>query len=226
MKIEIKSYWSGSVLFECEIGSLKLALELAVKRGADLQGAYLQGAYLRGAYLRGADLQDADLQGAYLRDAYLRGAYLQGAYLRGADLRGAYLRGADLRGAYLRGAKNLNKFTTTPLYILKDQPEKIVAYKLVNSENVGPFNGGIIYEIGKTYTEKEANTDEYEQCAQGINLATLDWCIMEWKKGYKILMVEFTKEQIAAIPIGSDGKFRVYGCKIIGEKNLKELGLE
>ena len=205
MKIEIKSRWSGSVLFECEIGSLKLALELAVKQGANLQGADLQGANLLGANLLGADLRDTNL-----RDTNLLGAYLRGAYLR---------------GAYLLGAKNINKFTTTPLYILRDQPEKIVAYKLVNSQNVGPFKGGITYEIGKTYTEEEANTDEYEQCAKGINLASLDWCVMEWKKGYKILMVEFMAQDIASIPVGSDGKFRVFRCKVVGEKNLKEIGL-
>jgi len=96
---------------------------------------------------------------------------------------------------------------------------------LVNSQNVGPFKGGITYEIGKTYTEEEANTDEYEQCAKGINLASLDWCVMEWKKGYKILMVEFMAQDIASIPVGSDGKFRVFRCKVVGEKNLKEIGL-
>ena len=104
MKIEIKNRWSGTILFQCEIGSLKLALELAVKQGADLEGANLQGAYLEGANLQGADLQGADLQGAYLEGANLQGAYLEGANLQGADLEGANLRGADLRGADLQGA--------------------------------------------------------------------------------------------------------------------------
>ena len=49
--------------------------------------------------------------------------------------------------------------------------------------------------------------------------------IKEWKKGYKILVAEFTQKDIAAIPIGSDGKFRVNRCKIVGKKDLKELGL-
>ena len=57
-------------------------------------------------------------------------------------------------------------------------------------------------------------------------MATLDWCIKEWQQGYKILVAEFTKTAIAAIPIASDGKFRVHKCKIVGEKDLKELGLE
>jgi uncharacterized protein YjbI with pentapeptide repeats len=109
MKIEIKSRWSGSVLFSLETDSWKVALEAAVKRGADLRGANLRGANLRGAdlrgaNLRGADLRDANLCGADLRGADLRDANLCGADLRGADLRGANLRGANLRGANLRGA--------------------------------------------------------------------------------------------------------------------------
>jgi len=82
---EIKSRFTGKILFSLETESLKLAVEAAVKSRADL---------------RGADLRGADLRNAYLRDAYLRGADL-----RDADLRNAYLRGADLRDAYLRGAK-------------------------------------------------------------------------------------------------------------------------
>ena len=61
MKIEIKSRWDAKLLFEIEAGSLKLALEAAVKQGADLKGAYLKGANLKGAYLEGAYLE-----GAYL----------------------------------------------------------------------------------------------------------------------------------------------------------------
>ena len=57
MKFEIKSRWDGSILFACEAGSLKLALELAVSKRADLKGADLKDAYLEGAYLEGADLE-------------------------------------------------------------------------------------------------------------------------------------------------------------------------
>ena len=99
IKIEIKHYFTGKVLFEYERenNSIKETLVEAVKQGADL----------RGADLHEADLQGADLRGADLRRADLRGADLRGADLRGADLRGADLRGADLQGAYLQGAKNV-----------------------------------------------------------------------------------------------------------------------
>ena len=128
IKIEIKHYLTGAVLFEFEKenNTLEETLIEGVKRGADLRGAYLCdanlcdanlcgadlcGANLRGAYLCDADLRDAylcgaDLRGAYLCDANLRGAYLCDANLCDADLRDADLHGADLCGANLRGAKN------------------------------------------------------------------------------------------------------------------------
>jgi len=139
MLIEIKNRWNGNVLFSLEIGSIKLAVEAAIKSGADLRSADLRSAYLRsadlsganlsgadlsganlsGAYLRSADLSGANLRSADLRSADLRSAYLSGADLRGADLRGAYLSGADLRSAYLSGADlrgaNLSGAYLTPI---------------------------------------------------------------------------------------------------------------
>jgi hypothetical protein len=98
---EIKHRFSGLVIFSIEVGSLRLAVEAAVKRDANLYGANL-----RGADLYGADLRDANLYGANLYGADLYGANLYGADLRGADLYGANLYGADLYGANLYGAKN------------------------------------------------------------------------------------------------------------------------
>ena len=81
VKIEIKSWFSGDVLFEYESdnATMKKAVEAAVDDNADLSGA---------------DLRDADLSGADLS-----GANLSGADLSGADLSGANLRDADLSGA-------------------------------------------------------------------------------------------------------------------------------
>ena len=113
MQFEIKSRWTGAVIFTAEIEAdentstsikLGLAVKVAVKARADLRDADLRDAYLRGANLRGANLRGADLRDGYLRDAYLRDADLRGANLRGANLRGADLRDADLRDGYLRDA--------------------------------------------------------------------------------------------------------------------------
>ena len=205
MIFEIKHRYSGAVLFSLETKSMRLCVEAAVGSSADLRGANLSG-----ADLRGANLCDANLCRANLCDANLSGSNLYGAYLYGADL---------------CRAQGYNPYRADPLLMLKDQIGKIRAYKLVKADGLAPFNGGITYEKGKSYEVKDASTDENEQCAKGINLATLPWCMKEWQKGYRILVAEFTAKDIACIPLGNDGKFRVYRCKIVGEKDLVEIGL-
>lgn len=137
---------------------------------------------------------------------------------------GADLAGANLMGAYL-GAKGVNKLRTSPLYLLLDQPGPIRLYKLVTAEGVGPYNGGITYTVGETYEVSDANTDEAIGCGAGINVATLDWCLREWRDGYRILVVECTAQDIAAIPLGTDGKIRLRRCTVVGEKTLEDVGL-
>lgn len=149
----------------------------------------------------------------------------KGANLYGANLSRANLYGANLSGTDLSGASGVNRFLTTPLYLLLEQVGKIRSYKLVGENFEGPYCGGIKYEIGKSYRVEDASIDETVQCGRGINLATLDWCMKEWRPGYRILIVEHTKKDIAAIPIGSDGKYRVRRCKIVGEKDLKGIGI-
>jgi len=153
-------------------------------------------------------------------------ADLSRANLSRANLSRANLSGANLSWADLSGAKDINPYVCTPLLLLHDQIGKIRAYKLVNKEYEGPFYGGIKYEIGKIYKVEDVNTDVNIQCGKGINLSTLDWCIKEWKEAYHILVAEFTSDDIVAIPTGTDGKFRVSKCTIVGEKDLKEIGIK
>ena len=145
--------------------------------------------------------------------------------LRDAYLRGANLGGANLGAANFQGTKGINKYVTTSLYILQDQIGQIRAYKLTKQDGTGPYYPEIKYEVGKTYSVENADCDETKQCAEGISLATLDWCIKEFREGYRIFIAEFSSKDIACIPIGSDGKFRVKKCKIVAEKDLKEIGL-
>jgi len=219
---------SGADLFRANLSGANLT-ETNLSR-ADLTEANLSGANLTGANLSRADLTETNLTEANLSRANLSRADLTEANLTRADLFRANLSGADLTEvnlsrADLTGAESINKFRCTPLTILQDQPGKIRAYKLVNATNQGPYNGGIVYAQGKKHKVENADTDDSKQCAAGISLATLDWCIKEWQKGYKILIAEFTAKDIACIPIATDGKFRVHCCKIIGEKDLKEIGL-
>jgi hypothetical protein len=78
IKIEIKSWINGSVLFEYESENNTVAktVQKAVESSADLSSANL----------RSADLSSADLSSANLRSADLSSADLRSANLRSADL--------------------------------------------------------------------------------------------------------------------------------------------
>nr|DAK32015.1 MAG TPA: pentapeptide repeat protein [Caudoviricetes sp.] len=110
VKIEIKSWFSGDVLFEYESdnATMKKAVEAAVDDNADLSGADLSG----------ADLRDADLSGADLSGANLRDADLSGADLSGADLRDAAIYYSDgnfdvnYRRGYFLSLTNLEEIET------------------------------------------------------------------------------------------------------------------
>ena len=102
MQFEIKSRWSGTVIFTAyieadESASASINLGLAVKEAVKAR-----------AYLRGTDLSGANLRRAYLRGTDLSGTDLSGANLSGTDLSGAYLRGTDLSGANLDGVCGIN----------------------------------------------------------------------------------------------------------------------
>ena len=84
--MKILHRYSGEVIFEAEVASMKELVELAVKNKVSLVGV---------------DLSDANLMDAYLKDADLSGADLSGADLRGAVLGYADLRDADLRNIVL-----------------------------------------------------------------------------------------------------------------------------
>jgi len=133
--------------------------------------------------------------------------------------------------ADLSDAKEVNPYLCTPLMMLLDQPGLIRAYKIVNENDEGIFYGGIKYNNGEVVSVDNVNTDTGDQCGAGISIATLSWCMNQWKKhrlwrkGYRILIVEHTAKDIAAIPVATDGKYRVRRCKVVGEKSLEDIGL-
>ena len=210
--MQIKRWDNGELIIKVDVLTLKEAIGYAREKGANLSGADLYGADLYGANLSGADLYGANLSGADLSRANLSGA----------DLSRANLYGADLSRADLYGVGGIIPEQYTPLHILLEQPSTIRAYKLTQADGTGPYNGGIKYEVGEIYEVANANANPGETCGTGINVATLDWCLREWREGYRILVVEFKKEDIAAIPYGYEGKFRLHRCKVVREINLRE----
>lgn len=105
-KIQIKSKFNGSVLFEyeCDDNTIKITTEEAVRVGVCLDGARLNWVSLDGASLNGASMINACLDGSSMNFASLDGASMMGASLEGAYMYGASLEGASLDGAYLNGA--------------------------------------------------------------------------------------------------------------------------
>ena len=160
---------------------------------------------------------------ANLSGADLSGANLSRADLSGASLSGANLSRANLYGANLYGAIGCPPNLVTPLLMLLDQPGKIHAYKLVNAEDEGHCRGGIKYPVGAHIEVPNANTDASVDCGAGVNVATLDWCLREYQDGYSVRIVAFMAADIAAIPTGTDGKFRLHRCDVVGEKDVTEI---
>jgi hypothetical protein len=116
---------------------------------------------------------------------------------------------------------------STPLMALMDQPGQIVAYKIVTKDQVGIYNAGLLYTIGESVEVLDACTDANRDYGPGVNVATADWCLKEWKPGYRIFRVTHTATDIAAIPIGSDGKYRVFRCTVLSEVDLlKDWGFD
>jgi hypothetical protein len=160
-----------------------------------------------------------------LERAVNEGAYLRGAYLQDADLQGADLQDAYLRGAYLQDAKNLLPiYDFSNLTILKNQKNKLRAFKFLNG-NKSPYNDEKTYQVGKTYTEKKYSTDIFEQCGEGLNVVTIEWCLRDTGKDLTktYIEVEFSPKDIVAIPFNTDGKFRVKKFKVLRKLYRAEL---
>ena len=181
MTIEIKSRWTGAVLYSAETDNLKTACEMAARNRIVLSGAVLSGADLSGADLRGAVLSGAVLSDAVLRGADLRGAVLSDAVLRGAVLSDAVLRGADLRDAVFdiesaskeQSVKNLD----TVREIILDKKERL---------HMGDWH------LDNLWREENRTCLQEAECGTGH-------CLAGW------LQVCSTDEKIRALPAATAG---------------------
>ena len=126
-----------------------------------------------------------------------------------ADFNDADLRGADLRDAGIGGAK----IDEHPLSILKHQHGKVTAFKFLDSDLISPFEH-FQYEIGKSYTTDEFDSDKRVLCGKGFNVATKDWCKRSMCDKHIFVEVSFKAKDIVAIPYASEGKFRVKAMTI------------
>ena len=190
MKIEIKSWLNGSVLFEGDFSCFAEAVKAAVKSSADLSSANLSYADLSSADLRSANLSSADL-----------------SY---ANLRSADLRSANLRSANLSSAKNIPKQTAAELLMCPEEgdfigwkkcSDGVIAKLLIPAKAarssatsrkcraefvkvLALFKGGkafvglaetntsrnkTVYKVGKTVKPDKWDADRWNECSNGIH---------------------------------------------------------
>jgi hypothetical protein len=112
----------------------------------------------------------------------------------------------------------------TDLARLKKHNGPVRAYKYTDKDGKSPTQptGKLNYEIGKTVEVKNASTNAADDCAAGVNLASLDWCQSSLHGDSRLFAVEFHSKDVAAIPTSSNGKFRVFRCKVVEELDPKD----
>jgi hypothetical protein len=110
------------------------------------------------------------------------------------------------------------------------QPGKIRMFKMVNEDLGSPMhlNSPLTYVIGKRYSVDDADTHPAQDCGAGLHVATLQWIFQNWEYGCgrRILICEFTANDIACIPDDPSGKLRLHRMKVVGELSPQELGLD
>jgi hypothetical protein len=213
MKIEIKSRWSGSVLFSLETDSLRLAVEAAIKQGADLSDADLGCANLRGAdlgcaNLRRADLRSADLSRANLSRADLSDANLHYANLHCADLRDANLHYANLRSANLHYADLRHADLRSANLSRADLSDANLHYANLRGADLGCANNigkaiGLRLPTGETWMEYITKTVPALLTAGGKKLEDVanedHWYCHSWENCP--MAAAFSVHSVADIPI-------------------------
>lgn len=157
-------------------------------RCANLKSADLMGADLRHVNLRGADLSYAELEGANLRYADIRGANFYRARLSGASLDGTLQDTTTLFlalqcpevGAFI-GWKKCRDGVVVKLRIPANAKRSSATSRKCRAsrarvlEVIGDEKGrsiydpDFVYEVGKTVTVADFDTDRWNECSSGIH---------------------------------------------------------
>ena len=173
IKLQIKSRWTGSVLFEYEKenNTIKDTLIAAVKSDADLRDACLSDAYLRGADLSGADLRGADLSDADLSDAkeipYLSLACpSDGAFIGWKKVKGCLIQlfiPEDAKRCSATTQKCRCEFAKVLSIVRIENGEE-----LQSIENTS-YTPSIVYKVGEIVKPDSFDEDRWNECSHGIH---------------------------------------------------------
>ena len=190
--VQIKSWKTGEVLFEYE-GTIKEAVEEAVRQGISLKDADLSGAYLLFADLRGANLESANLFRATLAYADLRGAKFERAIFKNAIL--DYVKGltdsimplvCPSEGSFIAWKKVGNKLvkleipanakrSSATTHKCRCSKAKVLA--ITNFDETESFdeviNGNyvplITYKVGEIVYPDSFDENRWNECSHGIH---------------------------------------------------------
>ena len=178
IKIQIKSRYFGSVLFEYEKenNTIKDTLIEAVKKGADLRGAYLRGADLRGADLRSADLSGADLRGADLSGADLSGAKEIPYVPFACPSDGAFIGWKKVKDNLIKLEipEDARRCSATSQKCRCDKAKVLSVWNMELKEEVSEvinhaYNQNTLYKVGEMVYPDSFDEDRWNECSHGIH---------------------------------------------------------
>lgn len=179
--------------------------------GCNLKSCYFAYSLALNSNFNNADVSYSDFTSSFLRDSTFVGANVQGIKTCRANL---------------TGVVGINKANYSPTKLLIDgMVGTIQAYKLVTDEYTGIHYPGLYYTPGAVFENMKADKNEDNGCSFGINLATLPWCISNYRPGMRIMRVSFDRSQLACVPYDIEGVIRVTGCRVLEEVDLYTLGL-
>ena len=168
MKFEIKSWLDGGILFSIETHTIKIAVEAAVKSGANLFGANLSGANLSGAYLSGAYLSGADLSGANLKD--VKDAALTLARTSILPDSGPFVGWKKCRDGVIVQLAVPSKAARSNAHGRKCRAEFVKVLEVIGAEvGISIHDGKTEYRKGKIVRCNEWNADRWQECGGGIH---------------------------------------------------------
>ena len=167
VKIQIKTKWFGSVLFEYEKenNTIKDTLIEAVKKGTYLRGADLTGAYLTGAFLTGAFLTGADLTGAKEIPYVPFACPSDGAFIGWKKVCGNLIK--------LEIPEDARRCSATSQKCRCDKAKVLSVWNMILeevSEVVNhAYNQNTLYKVGEMVYPDSFDEDRWNECSHGIH---------------------------------------------------------
>ena len=168
IKIQVKSRYFGSVLFEYEKenNTIKDTLIEAVKRGADLIGADLRGANLRDANLRDANLIDANLIDAKEIPYIPLACPSNGAFIGWKKVCGNLIK--------LEIPEDARRCSATSQKCRCDKAKVLSVWNMGLEEEVSEvvnhaYDQDTLYKVGEMVYPDSFDEDRWNECSNGIH---------------------------------------------------------